>query len=102
MAVPPLDKQMRFMQDDDTLYIGIKVVNTNYHSARVSPREDVNDDDQIGILSIPLEMDAQAISFISQPHWNPARHALFQRSMDDGVEYHLRQQGPRSGQRLYT
>ena len=47
---PPGQTDVRFMQDRDTLYIGIHVSGANYPiQARISPREDVNDDDQIGI-----------------------------------------------------
>lgn len=49
-GAPSGQTDVRFLQDKDTLYIGIKVRQTNYPiQARVSPREDVNDDDQIGI-----------------------------------------------------
>ena len=51
---PPGITDIRVMQSADTLYIGIKVSQANYPiQARISPREDVNDDDQIGIYLDP-------------------------------------------------
>ena len=48
---PPGITEIRFVQDTDTLYIGISVRDVDYPiQARISPREDVNDDDQVGIM----------------------------------------------------
>ena len=42
--------EVRFLQDERNLYIGITVRDTSYAPrARVSPREDINDDDQVGV-----------------------------------------------------
>ena len=42
--------EVRFLQDERTLYIGVTVRGLSYAPrARVSPREDINDDDQVGI-----------------------------------------------------
>lgn len=42
--------EVRFLQDARNLYIGISVQDLSYRPrARVSPREDINDDDQIGV-----------------------------------------------------
>ena len=47
---PPGNTAIRFVQHDADIYIGIEVSNVDYPiQARISPREDVNDDDQIGI-----------------------------------------------------
>lgn len=47
---PPGQTEVRFVQDADTLYIGVRISGVDYPiQARVSPREDVNDDDQIGV-----------------------------------------------------
>lgn len=47
---PPGKTEVRLLQDDKNIYIGIRVSEANYPiQARVSPREDVNDDDQVGI-----------------------------------------------------
>ena len=47
---PAGETEVRFLQDAEHLYIGISVSNTDYEPrARISPREDINDDDQIGI-----------------------------------------------------
>lgn len=52
---PPGKTEIRFVQDENTLYVGIRVSNANYPiQARISPREDVNDDDQIGIYLDPI------------------------------------------------
>ncbi len=47
---PPGNTEVRFLQDDRNLYIGIVVTGMDYPiRARISPREDINDDDQIGL-----------------------------------------------------
>ncbi|MEL6341746.1 MAG: DUF5916 domain-containing protein [Myxococcota bacterium] len=47
---PDGETEVRFLQDDAHLYIGITVRDLSYRPrARVSPREDINDDDQVGI-----------------------------------------------------
>lgn len=47
---PPGRTEVRFLQDDRYLYAGVRVTGADYAvRARVAPREDVNDDDQIGI-----------------------------------------------------
>ena len=47
---PPGKTEVRLLQDEKNIYIGILVADANYPiQARVSPREDVNDDDQVGI-----------------------------------------------------
>jgi hypothetical protein len=47
---PPGVTEVRFLQDDTHLYIGISVQDSpTPPRARISPREDINDDDQIGI-----------------------------------------------------
>lgn len=47
---PAGETEVFFLQDGENLYIGISVSNTDYEPrARISPREDINDDDQIGI-----------------------------------------------------
>ena len=52
---PPGITEIRFVQDAETLYIGISVQDANYPiQARISPREDVNDDDQVGIYLDPI------------------------------------------------
>lgn len=52
---PPGITEIRFVQDQTTLYIGIRVSEVDYPiQARISPREDVNDDDQVGIYLDPI------------------------------------------------
>lgn len=47
---PDGDTKVSLLQDSENIYIGIKVSNTGYQpKARVSRREDIDDDDQIGI-----------------------------------------------------
>lgn len=47
---PPGRTEVRFLQDDRNLYIGVRVADADYPvRARISRREDVNADDQIGI-----------------------------------------------------
>ena len=42
--------EVRFLQDERNLYVGITVSGASYTPrARISPREDINDDDQVGI-----------------------------------------------------
>ena len=42
--------EVRFLQDDRNLYVGIRVSQADYQvRARVSPRESINEDDQIGV-----------------------------------------------------
>ncbi len=52
---PPGKTEVRFVQTPDTLYVGIRVSEADYPiQARISPREDVNDDDQVGIYIDPI------------------------------------------------
>lgn len=52
---PPGITEIRFVQDEHTLYIGVRVSEVDYPiQARISPREDVNDDDQVGIYLDPI------------------------------------------------
>lgn len=47
---PDGETEVRFLQDARNLYIGVTVRDASYTPrARISPREDINDDDQIGI-----------------------------------------------------
>lgn len=47
---PPGRTEVRFLQDAKNLYVGIRVVDADYRlRARVSQREDINADDQIGV-----------------------------------------------------
>ncbi len=47
---PPGTTEVRFLQDDQALYVGIRVQGTDDPvRARISPREDINSDDQVGI-----------------------------------------------------
>ena len=52
---PPGKTEVKFLQDDEFLYIGVVVSEINYDlQARISPREQINDDDQIGIYLDPI------------------------------------------------
>ncbi len=54
-GTPPGKTEVKFVQYQDTLYIGIRVSEADYPiQARISPREDVNDDDQVGIYIDPI------------------------------------------------
>lgn len=58
-APPPGRTEVRFVQDADTLFIGIRVTGTDDRvRARLAAREDVDSDDQIGIYLDPYG-DAQ-------------------------------------------
>lgn len=47
---PPGRTEVRFLQDDKNLYMGVRVSEADYDvRARISRREDVNADDQIGL-----------------------------------------------------
>ena len=47
---PPGNTEVRFLQDERALYISMKVTDTGYPiRARISEREDVNADDQLGL-----------------------------------------------------
>ncbi len=46
--------EVRIAQDEKTLYIGIRVSGADAPVARIAPREDINNDDQIGIYIDPL------------------------------------------------
>lgn len=47
---PPGGTEVRFLQDADTLYIGMRITGADYDvRGRISEREDVNADDQIGV-----------------------------------------------------
>lgn len=47
---PPGTTTVRFLHSDDTLYIGVTVADTGYPiRSHISPREDINQDDQVGV-----------------------------------------------------
>ena len=47
---PPGQTRVRFLQDDKNLYVGIEVTEADYEiRARISRREDINADDQVGV-----------------------------------------------------
>jgi hypothetical protein len=47
---PPGTTDVRLLQDDTYLYVGVRIANTDYPiRARLTRREDFNDDDQIGV-----------------------------------------------------
>ncbi|MCA9489348.1 MAG: carbohydrate binding family 9 domain-containing protein [Myxococcales bacterium] len=49
-GAPPGRTEVRFLQDDQAFYVGIRVSGTDDPvRARISPREDINSDDQVGI-----------------------------------------------------
>src|SRR5688572_8775097 len=49
-GAPPGTTEVRFLQDGQALYVGIRVRDAGYAvRARVSPREDINSDDQVGV-----------------------------------------------------
>ncbi|MFK7927215.1 MAG: sugar-binding protein, partial [Myxococcota bacterium] len=49
-GVPPGTTEVRFLQDDRNLYVGVRVRDANYKvRARISRREDINADDQVGV-----------------------------------------------------
>jgi len=49
-GAPAGTTEVRFLQDEENLYIGVRVADTDYPvRARVSPREQLNADDQVGI-----------------------------------------------------
>lgn len=54
---PPPDSatDVRILQDDTTLYVGIRVSGSTVPTvARIAPREDINNDDQIGVYIDPF------------------------------------------------
>ena len=51
---PPGSTSIQLLQDDEHLYIGVVVSGIDYDlQARISPREKINDDDQIGVYIDP-------------------------------------------------
>jgi len=49
-GAPPGQTSVRFLQDDKFLYVGITVSDSGYPMrARISPRESINADDQVGV-----------------------------------------------------
>jgi len=49
-GLPSGKTEVRFLQDEKHLYIGIHVSNTDYKpQATITPREQINDDDQVGV-----------------------------------------------------
>ena len=49
-GAPPGTTEVWFLQDEKNLYVGIRVRGADYRiRARVAPREDINEDDQIGL-----------------------------------------------------
>lgn len=49
-GAPPGRTEVRFLQDERYLYVGVRVTGADYRvRARISAREDINSDDQIGI-----------------------------------------------------
>ena len=49
-GIPSGDTEIRFLQDDKNIYIGISVSNTDYRpQATITKREEINDDDQVGV-----------------------------------------------------
>ena len=54
-APPPGGTEVRFLQDGRQLYVGVRVTGVDYDlRARISPRESINEDDQIGIYLDPF------------------------------------------------
>ncbi|HMV65323.1 MAG TPA: DUF5916 domain-containing protein, partial [Myxococcota bacterium] len=52
---PPEQIEVRFLQDDANLYVGVRVRDAAHPiRARVSPREDVDSDDQVGLYLDPF------------------------------------------------
>ena len=50
----PGSTEVRFLQDERFLYVGIRVLGSETPiRARVSPRERINDDDQVGVYLDP-------------------------------------------------
>jgi len=65
---PPGETLVRFLQDDTYLYIGIEVKGTGYPvQARLSPREWINDDDQVGIYLDTFEDGRSGYIFYVNP-----------------------------------
>lgn len=99
---PDSRTEVRFLQDETTLYVGIRISDAHYPiRARVSPREAINADDQVGIYLDPFG-DAQSgyifyfnalgiqqdIRF-NAGEWNPSWSAVYRsrgRVTDDGFE----------------
>lgn len=54
-GAPSGKTEVRFLQSDDTLYIGVRITDADYPiRARLSPRENINADDQVGIYLDPF------------------------------------------------
>lgn len=97
--------EVRFLQDDTTLYVGVRVQQAGYRiRARVSQREAINSDDQIGLYLDPFG-DAQSgyIFYFNAlgiqqdlrydaGDWNEAWDTVYRsrgRVLDDGYELEI-------------
>jgi hypothetical protein len=97
--------EVRFLQDATTLYVGVRVLNAGYRiRARVSQREQINSDDQIGLYLDPFG-DAQSGYILyfnalgiqqdlryDAGEWNLAWDTVYRshgRVVDDGYELEI-------------
>lgn len=63
-GAPPGITEVRFLQDERFLYVGAKVADADYPiRARISPREQINADDQIGIYLDTFDDDRTGYIF---------------------------------------
>ena len=101
---PPGTTEVRFLQDERTLYVGIRVTGTARVRARLAYREDVDADDQIGLYldpfgdaqtgyifytnAIGIQQDLQWVA----GEWNESWNAVYRtkgRITDDGYELEI-------------
>lgn len=99
---PPGRTEVRFLQDDRYLYVGVRVTDTGYPiRARVSARERINADDQVGIYldtfhdgrsgyifyfnALGIQQDVRHNAGNWNPNWDTAYRSSG-RVIDDGYE----------------
>ncbi len=103
---PPAGRtEVRFLQDDTALYVGVRTVDAGYPiRARVSPRERINADDQVGIYIDTFLDERSGYIFYLNPlgiqqdirhnsgNWNANWDTAFKsrgRVVDDGYEIEI-------------
>ena len=104
-GAPPGTTEVLLLQDATTLYVGVRIRDPGYAiRARVSPREAINADDQIGLYLDPFDESQQGFIFYFNPlgiqqdiqydagRWNFAWNTVIQsegRVTDDGFELEI-------------
>ncbi|MBW2258532.1 MAG: carbohydrate binding family 9 domain-containing protein, partial [Deltaproteobacteria bacterium] len=104
-GAPPGVTEVRFLQDDTNLYVGVRVsAVTEPVRARYSPRESINEDDQVGLYLDTFRDRRSGYIFYFNPlgiqqdirfnagRWNPAWDTVLRsrgRVTEDGYEIEI-------------